>query len=369
MASPCRACIRNRSWQPLLKSTEDVIGEEYEKDLLNVGAAPLRLADVSALGFERSFSNADDHTLIIRPRNLLEFAAVRTLVAILLILLIPVSLSAWGAKGHAMINQVAIDAAASKLPEFMNGARDQIIFNANEPDRWREEGRTPLNIAQEVDHFLDSEEWGPIPTIPSDRFAFLQQLIGRKGDLRIGYLPYAIIENYGRLVNAFRNWRNAKIPSDREASRANAVYVAGVLGHYVGDGSQPLHTTIHYNGWVATAPNPRNFTRDNGIHSRYESAYVNAAIDISKVRPNVQAPQRLPSVWNSIKQYLARTFADLEPLYELEKTGEFNPEKPRSKGTDFIAAELSRAGTMLASLWYTAWLESGEPPLRAPNAK
>jgi len=28
------------------------------------------------------------------------------------------------------------------------------------------------------------------------------------------------------------------------------VFYAGWLGHYVGDGSQPLHTTIHYNGWV-----------------------------------------------------------------------------------------------------------------------
>jgi hypothetical protein len=305
---------------------------------------------------------------IMRPRNLLEFAAVRALAPILLVCLIPLSVFAWGAKGHVIINQAAIDAAASRLPEFMNSARDQIIFNGNDPDRWREEGRTPMNIAQEVDHFFDSEEWGPVSTIPSDRYAFLQKLVERKGNLRMGYLPYAMIENYGRLVNAFRNWRNAKTPADRESSRANAVYVAGILGHYVGDGSQPMHMTIHYNGWVATVPNPKNFTRDNGIHSRYETAYVNAAIDAGKVGPNVHAPQRLQNEWDSVKQYLAQTFAELEPMYELEKAGEFNPEKPRAKGTDFIAAELSRAGTMLGDLWYTAWLESGEP-VRGPNAK
>ena len=301
-------------------------------------------------------------------RNLLEFAAMRALAPIVLVCLIPMSVLGWGEKGHVIINQAAIDAAAFKVPAFMNSAREQIIFNANEPDRWREEGRTPMNIAQEVDHFFDSEKWGAVSTIPSDRYAFLQQLVERKGDLRMGYLPYAMIENYGRLVNAFRNWRNAKTPADRESSQANAVYVAGILGHYVGDGSQPMHMTIHYNGWAATAPNPRNFTRDNTIHSRYESAYVNAAIDASKVRPHVQAPQRLQNVWDSIKQYLALTFAELEPVYELEKAGEFNPEKPGAKGTDFIAAELSRAGTLLADLWYTAWLESAEP-VRGPNAK
>lgn len=320
------------------------------------------------LGSARNFPDSDHHTLIMNLRNLLEFAAVRTLAAILLPFLIPVSLCAWGEKGHLIINRVAIDAAASRLPEFMNAARDQIIFNGYEPDRWREEGRTAMNIAQEVDHFFNSEKWGPVSSIPSDRYAFLQQLVERKGDLRMGYLPYAMIENYGRLVNAFRNWRNAKTPADRESSRANAIYLAGILGHYVGDGSQPMHMTIHFNGWAATVPNPKNFTRDNGIHSRFESAYVNAAIDASKVRPNVHPPQRLQNVWDSIKQYLAQTFAELEPVYELEKAGEFNPEKPGAKGTDFIAAELSRAGTMLADLWYTAWLESAAP-VRGPNAK
>jgi hypothetical protein len=286
---------------------------------------------------------------------------------ILSMLLAPSSLFAWGDKGHLMINRMAIDAAASKLPEFMNTDREHLIFNSNEPDHWRDEGRSPMNIAQELDHYLDLENWGTVATLPVDRYTFIQQLTHRGVDLKTGYLPYAIIENYGRLVNAFRYWRNAKTPADRESSRANAVYVAGVLGHYVGDGAQPMHLTIHHHGWAAHVPNPKNFTTEYGIHGRYETAYVNAAIDISKVRPNVRIPQRLPNIWDSTKQYLSHSFSELEPMYELEKTGEFNPEKPRAKGTEFIAAELSRAATMLAALWYTAWLESGEP-VRGTNA-
>src|SRR3989475_6133460 len=130
---------------------------------------------------------------------------MRVPIAILLIVFIPVSVSAWGEKGHLMINQLAMDVAAPKLPEFMNAAREQIIYNGFEPDRWRREEQTPMNNAQEVDHFFDSEKWGAISTIPSDRYLFLQQLVERKGDLKIGYVPYAIIENYGRLVNAFRS--------------------------------------------------------------------------------------------------------------------------------------------------------------------
>jgi hypothetical protein len=262
-----------------------------------------------------------------------------------------------------MINRLAIDNASSKLPEFMNAAREQITYNAYEPDRWREEGRTSrMNTAQAADHFFDSEYWGTISTIEPDRYSFMEKVAAKKIELvKIGYLPYAILENYGKLVNAFRFWRNAKTPQERESARANAVYVAGVLGHYVGDGAQPMHLSIQYNGWLDTTPNPKNYTKDRTLHSRYEAAYVNAAVEPAAVRPKVQPPRRLNNVWDSIKQHLTQSFAELEPMYELEKSGEFNPQQPRAKGTDFIVTELARAATMLSSLWYTAWIESGEP--------
>lgn len=287
---------------------------------------------------------------------------MRSVTALVLLVVLPISALAWGEKGHLMINELAIDAAASRLPEFMRASRAQLIYNAFEPDRWREESQSPMNTAQAPDHFFDSEYWGAISTIEPDRYAFMEKVAAKKvGLVKIGYLPYAIVENYGRLVNAFRQWRNAKTPSDRESARANAVYIAGLMGHYVGDASQPMHMSLHYNGWADNFPNPKNFTQDRRLHSRYENAYVNVAINIANVKPKVQPPQRLKDVWGAIKQHLERGFADLEPMYELEKTGEFNPEQPRSKGTDFITTQIARAGTMLGNLWYTAWLESGEP--------
>jgi len=71
----------------------------------------------------------------------------------------------------------------------------------------------------------------------------------------MGYLPYAMIENYGRLVNYVRNWRNAKTPANREASQADAVYVAA-SSVTCRRRLAAMHMTIHYNGWAATAPNP-----------------------------------------------------------------------------------------------------------------
>ena len=287
---------------------------------------------------------------------------MRRVVAIVLLLMSPSSVLAWGEKGHLTINRLAIEAAASRLPDFMNASRAHLIYNAYEPDRWREESQSAMHAAQAPDHFFDSEYWGAIPAIEADRYKFMEKVAAKKVELvQIGYLPYAIIENHGRLVNAFRQWRKAKTAGDRESARANAVFYAGLMGHYVGDGSQPLHMSIHYNGWAETAPNPKNFTRDRRLHSRYETAYVNAAVEDTNVRPKVRAPERLKDVFGSIKQYLSLGFSELEPLYELEKAGEFNPEQPRAKSTEFIAAQMARAATMLGNLWYTAWIESGEP--------
>jgi hypothetical protein len=287
---------------------------------------------------------------------------MRLLKAIFWILIVPVASSAWGEKGHIIVNTLAIDAAASKLPDFMKAARNDLIYNGNEPDRWRDEINTPMNIAQAADHFFDSELWGPIGTIESDRYMFMEKVAAKKVALiRVGYLPYAIIEHYGRLVNAFRHWRNATTPEVREAARADAVHYAGVMGHYVADAAQPMHMSVHYNGWLDNVPNPNNYTRDRGLHARYEAGYVDAAIDAATVRTKVQAPERLKDVFGSIKQHLIQGFNELEPMYQLEKTGEFNPEQPRPKGTAFIATEIARGATMLSNLWYTAWLESGEP--------
>ena len=293
---------------------------------------------------------------------------MRAALSILLITAIAVPAAGWGEKGHLMVNRLAIEAAASRLPEFMNASREHLTYNGFEPDRWEQEGRIQLNAGQAPEHFMDSELWGPIATIEADRYAFMEKLIERKIPLDdIGYLPYAIIENYGRLRSAFRQWRNAKTPDDRESARANAVFYAGLMGHYVGDGSQPLHNSIHYNGWSDRAPNPKNYTKDRGLHRRYESLYVNSVIDISAVRAKVQAPSRLDDVFGSIKQYLNQSFSQIEPLYELEKSGEFKPESPRPRGSEFIQTQIGRAATMLANLWYTAWLESGEPVPASPR--
>src|SRR5215467_8131086 len=184
---------------------------------------------------------------------------------LLILLLMPVHAHAWGEKGHLMINRLAAEKAGSQLPEFMVAGRNQLIYDGYEPDRWRDEVNTPMNTAQAADHFMDSELWGPISTIEPDRFAFMEKVAQKKIELvKIGYLPYAMIEMYDRLRNAFRQWRNAKAPEDREAARVDALVYGGILGHYTGDGSNPMHLSVNYDFWLPDHPNPKGYRTAKG---------------------------------------------------------------------------------------------------------
>ena len=77
--------------------------------------------------------------------------------------------------------------------------------------------------------------------------------------------------------SAFRDYRAlVAAKQDTKPSEAEIVFLAGWLGHYVADGSQPLHTTIQYNGW--TGPNPHGYTTDHRIHAQFETAFVHANV-------------------------------------------------------------------------------------------
>ena len=80
-----------------------------------------------------------------------------------------------------------------------------------------------------------------------------------------GFLPWAITENYEKLKSGFSSLKafqtHGGTPTEIANAQADIIYVMGVMGHYVGDGSQPLHTTVHFNGWVGD--NPKGYTTEH----------------------------------------------------------------------------------------------------------
>src|SRR5207237_9747387 len=106
--------------------------------------------------------------------------------------------------------------------------------------------------------------------LPPSRLAF-NRLVG---DATLtGLLPYAAIENYERLQVAFGVWRGLRERRQNTSFiELDAAFYAGWLGHYIGDGGMPLHTSENHEGWIG--PNPKGYTTEHSIHPRFEREFV-----------------------------------------------------------------------------------------------
>jgi hypothetical protein len=196
-----------------------------------------------------------------------------------------------------------------------------------------------------------------------DRFEFLALLYEagiQRPQQTVGFLPYRILELYQRLTTGFARWRLASSPEERARIRIRILNDAGILSHYVADGSQPHHTTIHFNGWAEGAPNPQGFTTDRDFHSRFESGFLRAHLTYPLLAPFMDpAPRRLGNVRDAVWDYLRTTNGTVEELYRLEKEHGFDPEAPpHPEAVAFMAERLAAGAGMLASIWWKAWSES-----------
>jgi hypothetical protein len=297
---------------------------------------------------------------------------------------------AWDYEGHRLVNQLALASLPTNFPAFVftPAARERIAFLSGEPDRWRNTPDLPLRHFNGPDHYLDIEDLAPMGVKPSSlsplRYVFTAQLaLAREKNPgafpRIdaardtdqtktlpGYLPWTITEYAGKLKSAFSYLRELEQAGTTEEilnAQANIIYLMGVMGHFVGDGSQPLHTTRHYNGWVGD--NPNRYTTTNRFHSWIDGGYLNKVglkpkELFAKVRParlltSAEVGGSSTNLFPVVMEYLQESFRQVEPLYQLERDGKLSDRQPVSpEGYDFIAGRLLVAGQMLGDLWLTA---------------
>lgn len=303
------------------------------------------------------------------------------------------NVGAWDYEGHYVINQLALASLPADFPAFMltPAGRERVAFLGGEPDRWRNSIDLPLRNVNPPDHYIDLEELKPYgltpKTLPSLRYDFVSELaIARAMHPErfpaidpakdpdhtrglVGFLPWAIVENFAKLKSCFSYLKTYQAdggtPEEVANAEANVIYVMGVMGHFVGDGSQPLHTTIHFNGWVGD--NPHGYTTNPKFHAWIDGGFIARAgirfADLAprarpaKVLATVPAAGERDAVFAGVMRYLRAQNERVVPLYELEKTGKLKADgSPGSfDGRGFIEEQLLRGGEMLGSIWLTAW--------------
>jgi len=279
---------------------------------------------------------------------------------------------AWGHDGHSMINRLAVATLPPDVPEFLRSksAQDAMDYYAPHPDDWRnEEPKEQLYATLVPEHDIDLE-WadlaGPLPRYRYEYIAALQAAQAAHPELKltaqsVGLLPYSTFEHYEMLKSAMRDYRRAvALKQDTKAAEAEIVVLAGFLGHFVGDGSQPLHVTYRYNGWVG--PNPHGYATDKKMHSRFEGDYVHDNIKVGDVAPLVEGtkPVVLGDVFEEYVTYLRHTNSQVEKTYQLDKEGAFTG-AGTPEGKAFTDEQLAAGAVELRNMIYTAWVKSGEP--------
>ena len=302
---------------------------------------------------------------------------------------------AWDYEGHHAINELAL---AALPPDFgiplTPALKTRIEYLAGEPDRWRNISDPPLKNENGPDHYIDLEDlplYGLTPeTLPVMRYDFAADIararaehpekfppIDPDGDADhtrelSGFLPWAITENYEKLKSDFAALKafqtHGGTPEEIANAQADIVYVMGVMGHYVGDGSQPLHTSKYFNGWDPDN-NPKGYTTRKTFHAWIDGGYFRktGGIEVDALMPKIQPATRIPDAddpdafFHYVAGYLVEQNKLVEPLYEMEKNGQLTGRGDKGmEGVPFLDNQLVKAGQMLGNLWYTAWLEAPE---------
>ena len=250
------------------------------------------------------------------------------------------------------------------MPAFFREAGNQLVYLDIEPDRWRSGNLTEMDQAWSYDHYIDLENIPDGALSAPDRFVFLRALYDarlERPERDAGFLPFRIVELYQRVVTEWRMWRAETDPEKRSWIEARIINDAGLLGHYVTDGSQPHHTTIHFNGWSPGAADPRAYTEDPLFHARFKRYFVEAHVTQPDVSQRVERRPRsvAGSARAAVLDYLRASHATVDALYRLDRDVGFDPDGPlRPEAHDFAADRLAAGASMLAVLWRSAWDES-----------
>lgn len=300
---------------------------------------------------------------------------------------LPGAAFAWGSSGHRMIAQAALGALPAELPDFLRDPQSAADIGemAREPDRWRVAGAAH-DAGRDVGHFAYADDDGRLgggpgfTALPPTRAAFADAVRRAGGDPeQVGYLPYAIIDGWQQVAKDFVYWRAdraglrltrdpgklAWLAADRRRREAQLIYDIGVFAHYVGDATQPMHLSVHHDGW-GDYPNPDGFTQAK-VHIPYEGAYIAREVTFAMVRGAMTPARRLQApVEAEVGAYLAEASKEVRGWYTLEKDGAFKPGDAR--GARYSAGRLGVAASMLRDLIAAAWVHSADGQVNYPVA-
>jgi len=254
----------------------------------------------------------------------------------------------WGGNIHSLIN----NQATIHLPASMsNVAANAGFLGAHASDADFRKRTDPVEAPR---HYMDIDNFSGFfdGTLPHDLDSLITEYGGQIDVIQNGILPFAIEQFTDSLTHTMAAGKWDEV-----------LLVAADLGHYVADAHQPLHCTRNYNG---------QFTGNDGIHGRYETEMTNRRLGEISLTPArvtyVSSPvdfafEIITAGWSLVDSILtADNIARTESGHVFDEV--YYDALWRETG-DMTRARIQKATEALASLWYTAWVDAGRPPIPA----
>ena len=289
---------------------------------------------------------------------------------LLSIIFLPISLQTfcWGFYGHRKINNYAVFLLRPEMMQLYKPQIDFITEHAVDPDM-----RRYAIVEEGPRHYMDIDHYGKYPfnELPrkwNDAVAkFTEDTL-----MQYGIVPWWVQTMLYKLTDAFK-----------EKNQARILKLSAEIGHYIADAHVPLHANSNHNG---------QFTDQKGIHGFWESRIPELLADkewdffIGKA-DYIKNPGDF--IWQRVLESAKASDSVLLFEKELSKTfpadqkfsfEERNGVTIRQYSTAFSTAFDKKLNGMVerrmrqsiyavASFWYTAWVNAGQPDLKSLSNK
>jgi hypothetical protein len=272
--------------------------------------------------------------------------------------------SSWGFFGHRRINHMAVFTLPSEMIGFYKRNQGYVSEHAVDPDK-----RRYATKDEAPRHYIDIDHYGKEGEDPFEAMPrYWNEAVEKYSEdtlMAYGIVPWYVDWMVKRLTKAFE---------EEDATRI--LYLSADLGHYVADAHVPLHTTKNYNGQL---------TGQKGIHGLWESRIPELSAEdytylVGKAE-YIASP--LNTIWEVIEE--SHSYVDSVLLIEKKLTAEFPSDQKyafESRGMstlrqysrefalayqdrmgDMVESRMQKAILMVGNLWYTAWVNAGQPEL------
>lgn len=270
----------------------------------------------------------------------------------------------WGFYGHERINRLAVYLLPPDMLGFYKSHIHYLGEHATDPDkrRYAIPGEGPR-------HYIDIDHYGayPYPSLPR-KWADAVAKYGEDSLKAHGIVPWHVQVMQRRLTRAF---------SEKDASAI--LKYSAEIGHYIADAHVPLHSSSNHNG---------QFTNQRGIHGFWESRVpellAGPEFDFFIGHAGYIAdPGQF--IWDRVLESAAAVDSVL--LFEKALSEKFSPDlkyafedrngrimrqyssaytKAYNASLDgMVERRMRQSVYAVASFWYTAWVDAGQPELPA----